>query len=338
MINLMVGSNYDPELHDGLIALNEKHNDIKVSEIYGSSKQFKVFGSARPDFRLPNISMDNMEQEIAKLVNNGILVNYTENTPLLNKVTMDVDLIKDKLRYLERIGVSRITIAHPLAMEMVSRYCNIGIEVSTIYEVKHPYQVRMLKDRAPSINKICVDVDSNRNYRDLWKLKDEADKHGIVLELLANEFCIHDCIDRVQCYLDHAQVSTDVEAAMFSRYPMGRCTVQRHDPLEWLRARFILPQHLDWYKEFAFINHFKITGRTHPTRYILWVTETYMKKRHGGNLLELWADVKNIKRVSQGKDHLAPNIFIDSSKLDAEFLAYYWGDTKFEEEFLKQYL
>jgi len=80
---------------------------------------------------------------------------------------------------------------------------------------------------------------------------------------------------------------------------------------------------MEWYGSECNIRHFKVTGRTHPTRYIKWITEAYMSKRFDGNLLELWADVKNISRVSKGKDHLPPSYEIDTSYYENGFLSAY---------------
>jgi collagenase-like PrtC family protease len=327
MINLMVGTNFDKRLPNEFHDLNNKHEDIAIKEVYGSVQSLKLFGSARPDFRLPDIDMLSFELTVKDYVQQGIKVNYTENTPLLDKKDINLGEIIKKLNYLREIGISRITLAHPLAMEIVSAYSSMPIEVSTIYKLDNIYQLRELKRRALNINKVCVDVTLNRDFKKLIVLNKEAITLGIDVELLANEFCITNCVDRAQCYLDHAQVKTEDEAAMFKRYPMGNCTALRNgDKIEWLRARFILPQWMKWYQDILFINHFKITGRTHPTSYIFRIADTYMSQQFDGNLLELWADVKNIKRVAQGKNHLPPHHEIDCKKLDINFLWKYWTD------------
>lgn len=341
MINLMLGTNFDPVIPIEFKKLNTMYNDIQISEVYGSIKDFRIFGSARPDFRLPNISLDSLKNQIQQY--GSIKVNYTENTPIVNKVDIDLKQVEVKLKLLKSFGISRLTLAHPLAMEIVANYSNIPVEVSTIYSVTSPFQLRELKKRCPNINKVCLDIDHNRNFNNIKRIKSEADKLEIEVELLANEFCIFDCIDRVQCYNEHTQIKTDEETSKFKRYPMGRCITARQNPYEWMRARFILPQHMRWYGLTCKINNFKITGRTHPTPYILWIAKQYLNQNYEENLIQLWADVKNIKRVSQGKDFLVPDFEINAKQFDENFLWDYWNhpefnyDTNLELIYLKNY-
>lgn len=331
MKKLMVGSNYDPAIPQKFKELNDKYEStgIRIDEVYGSIRKIKIFGSARPDFRVPDISLESFEQSVKELNESGILVNYTENTPIIDKSELDVEYIKKTLKYLEDIGIGRITVAHPLAMEIVGKYSNLPVEISTIYRANTPYQLRELKSRNLNINKICLDVAINRDFAKITKLKKEADSLGIEVELLANEFCISDCADRIQCYNEHAQCKTESDTALFNRYPMGICTKLRNSktPIEWTRARFILPQSLDYYTKTLGIERFKVTGRTHPTPYILWVIEEYMKQNYKGNLLQLWADVKNIRRIANGaEDFLEDKFYIDSDGYGTEFIKSYEND------------
>jgi len=331
MLNLMCGANYDPTLPEAFQRLNDAYaaHGIRIAEIYGSVRDVKVFGSARPDFRVPKTDMETFEKTVRAFTAAGILVNYTENIPIVNKRDIDRVLIKEKLDMLKSFGVGRLTIAHPLAMEIVQELCDIPIEISTIYRANTAYQLRELKRRAPNINKVCLDVAQNRNFKLIFKLLEEAKKLNIDIELLANELCIADCADRIQCYNDHAQVANEKEAADQKNYPMGRCTYLRNalSPVEWTRSRFILPQSMKLYHSITGIDHFKITGRTHPTKYILWIVEEYLKQDYHGNLLGLWADVKNIQRIAKGhEDFLEPNFYIDSEPYGDDFIRRYLTD------------
>jgi len=320
-IKLMVGTNYDIILLPYFSMLNDKYaqNNVRIAEVYGSIRAFDLFGTARPTYRVPDIPLNDFISQVNMFRQNNIGVNYTDNTPIVVKNEININKLKRDLVFMSDIGITRITVAHPLAMELISKYSDIPIEVSTIYRANTAYQIRELLRRAPNINKICLDVAQNRNYELIKKLV----KEGITIELLANELCITNCADRVQCYNEHAQTATNEDSAMFKRYPIGNCTTLRYNnPVEWTRARFILPQSMEYYGQYG-IDHFKITGRTHPTRYIKWITEQYMKRNFTGNLVELWADVKDISRVSKGKDHLPPMYEIDSGYYEDGFLMAY---------------
>jgi len=341
----MVGSNYDPVLPSKFKELNEKYSEVQVHEVYGSIRKIKIFGSARPDFRVPDVSLESFEQSVKDYNEAGILVNYTDNTPIVDKAKIDIEHVKETLAYLKRIGIGRLTVAHPLSMEIIAEYSDIPVEISTIYRANTPYQLRELKRRNPNINKVCLDVALNRNFESLALLKKEGDALGIETELLANEYCITDCADRVQCYNEHAQCKTDKDASKFKRYPMGICTQIRNigNPVEWTRSRFIAPQSMAYYNEVHGIKKFKVTGRTHPTPYILWIVETYLSQKFEGNLLELWADVKNIARVAKGKtSFMDPKYDIDIAGYGTDFIKEYENpemkDLDFEYAFLENRL
>lgn len=340
MLKIMLGTNFDKELPRKLNYLNHKYerNNVRVTEVYGSIQDFRIFGSARPKFRVSDISISEFERQVAEYREYGINVNYTENTPIIKKSEIDKAEIKRKLEYLQSIGVSRITLAHPLAIELVTELSDMKIEISTIYKCNTEYQLIELNRRSANINKVCLDVSDNRNFDLIAKLNSTSLKLGIDIELLANEFCITNCADRVQCYNEHAQNENDSDAAKFKRYPMGICTnIRTMNPIEWTRARFILPQSLNFYSKHLGITHFKVTGRTHPTHYILEMAEAYLSEHYSGNLLQLWADVKNIPRVAKGKtEFLAPKYQINAETYDDTFLMKYF-DSKIQNSLEAEY-
>ena len=62
------------------------------------------------------------------------------------------------------------------------------------------------------------------------------------------------------------------------------------NPVAWLSACFILPQHLRFYKKETGISNFKITGRTNPVEYVTFLIETYLSENYQSELLKLWVD------------------------------------------------
>jgi hypothetical protein len=125
---------------------------------------------------------------------------------------------------------------------------------------------------------------------------------------MVNEFCMIgnaycEGILRQSCYLVHCTGGN--ENKYFDNFPMGNCMKTR-DRMgsSWLKARFVLPQDMKRYQNIG-INHFKITGRTHPTKYCLFLAEQYMNQRFDGNLLELWIHLQNIgKKEVQYSDQM----------------------------------
>ena len=293
----MVGSNWDPALLRGLAELNGKFlGRAKVTELFGSLSNLNPFGTARPAFRIQERTEEELRAFAAAAKQYGIWLNYTANVSMVDPRVLHgrKKEIRDFLELIEELGFRRITIAHPLVGEIVAAQSSIPIELSTILQVRDIRQLRLLKSRIPTVDKICIDVFKNRDFAWLDEFLVECEDMGITPELLVNEFCIMDCIDRNSCYDLHSLNMAKEETALFARYPMGRCIRLRYnDPVEWIRSRFMLPQDLPRYQTHGY-NHFKISGRTHPTPYILRTTEAYMQGFFTGNMLDLWGQLENI--------------------------------------------
>ena len=346
MIKLMVGNNFKMDFIDKLIELNKTYENesIRVSEVFGSIRVLNQLKTARPDFRVPDVSLEDFVYINSKLDDSNIKINYTINTPIIDHKKLDERLVDEFIQTLQKAKVSRVTVAHPLLMKVISKVSDMPIEISTIYKLEHPRQLFDLKEFAPNINKLCAHVFLNRNKFALEEQKKYCDELGIELELIANEFCIQNCIVRDQCYHAHVMNKKVEDTALFGHFPMGYCISHREkNPAEWLLADFILPQHMNMYKDMFGINLFKVTGRTAPTKYLSWIVEQYLKMDFDGNLLQLWQDVKNIKRVARGhQDYINPRYKIDAKKIDDNFLLYYFIENDItlekEKEHIKKYL
>jgi hypothetical protein len=331
-IRYKVGTNFDPNLLVGLGELNSKYGDRswRITELYGSLPSVNPIGTARPGFRLQDGDRDFLRSYVKDALELGMGLNYTINTS-----SVDPRVLKEReseiaefLEYLSEIGVVRVTVAHPLVAQLVySLAPSLPIELSTILQIRHPRQLELLKARCPSIQKICLDVFANRDREKLVEFYEIGHKLDLALEVIVNEFCIYECPDRNPCYDLHALDLTKDETKLFGRYPMGNCIRERiMSPIEWLWARFILPQWVRTYYEKFGITSFKITGRTHPTAYILRTVEAYMSGSFTGNLLELWADVENIGRLES--EYRQPRIVLDMAKIEeagSAFLDFYFG-------------
>ena len=336
MLKLMIGNNYDMELIDFVIEQNKKYSNIRVQEVFGSIQELNVIRTARPDFRVPDISLDLFNEICSKLNEHNIITNYTVNTPIVDHKKIDVSEYENFVNQLYDLGVRRLTVAHPLIIRVLGRIpVNMNIELSTIFRIRHPRQLYDLKKYNSNLNKICIDAMNNRNYKHLKDMKKYCDELDIELELLANEFCIYECLVRDQCYHAHVMNKFVEDTKYFGGWPMNYCIGKREkEPIEWLYATFILPQHLKIYEEELGIDHFKVTGRTAPTAYAKWFVEAYLSQEHNGNLLELWQDVKNLSRMAKGNEEYIPQHYsIDSSKIDEDFIRWYFqNEVTYESE------
>lgn len=328
-ISFKVGCNFDLSLLDALSSLNMRYGrgDWGIRELYGSLPSVNPIGTARPAFRLQDHDEAYLKTFVSTALSMGIGMNYTINVSAVDprELKEHEHEIERFLSYLLSIGVVRVTVAHPLVAQLVYTLCPpMPIELSTILQIRHPRQLEQLKERCPSIQKLCIDVFMNRDQAKLIELTTTAAHLGISLEMIVNEFCIYECADRNQCYDLHALDLSKDETKLYGHYPMGNCIRQRiMKPIEWLYARFILPEWVRTYSSRFGIQSFKITGRTHPTPYIERVTEAYMSEHYAGNLLELWADVENIGKLES--EYRQPRVYLDTTKIPADFLDFYFG-------------
>jgi len=318
MISINCGFNFDPELPTILDKANREIGEktgIRITEVYGSVPGIGL-GSVRQKSRLRATSLNQVMTILTDLRDRDIEFNYTVNRSVIRTLrdlgfSLGSSPELAKLDYLVKSElITRLTICHPLLMEVFSERYKLPIEISTVTQVMSPSQMRKLKERAPTIDKICMHLYSNRNFPLLREFVDVGKKLGIRIELLLNEFCSFQCPDRKYCYdLQSIQTYRETE---FDTYPHGRCIKDRNDPVEWLKARFILPQWFEDYRMAARIKNYKLTGRTHPTKYIERVARIYLSGEYDGNLLDLWAHLENIER--EGKP-IGPKFFIPSKGL-----------------------
>lgn len=296
MIQLNVGSNFDFGLIESIKALNKKYkkNNIQVSELYGSLPR-SVFNtpSARPDFRIAEISMEVFAEFVKKCHEAGLKFNYTLNSPLTsdwfkkNKNFYDIFL-----DYMKTAEVDIVTIAHSLPMNYL--FGKITIEVSTIMEVDNINAIQYYLDYL-EVHKICLSIAKNRDFKFLKLLS--KTKYVQNIELLANEFCSFYGIPcqnflRKACYQMHALGGN--QNNKHKGFPMLWCSFTREaSPVSWLKANAIYPHDLYYYTDLGF-NKFKLSGRTLPTEFILKTVEAYLSfgEVQDDNLLRLWGDVK----------------------------------------------
>ena len=113
-----VGCNFDPKLIDVAVELNKKYKGkSQIVEFFGSDASNEAV-TARPGWRLPDIDKEFFANYVKKLKDNNIAFNYTMNSiqPYGSKIEMlnHKKDIQDLLKWLENIGVYRITVANPM--------------------------------------------------------------------------------------------------------------------------------------------------------------------------------------------------------------------------------
>lgn len=332
MNTFKIGTNFDLALLDKIIELNQRYPNSLINEVYGSTKAM-AFVAARPDFRLPDVRSDELENYVKRCNELGICFNYTLNTinPGSKRELTDwkKKAIQDYVNYLWDIGVYRVTIANPVIMEIVREVNKeIEIEVSTILHIDAVTQIKYLHDQY-NIKKVCCGIHKNRSVSFLKRAAEFCNDNGIIFEVLVNEFCSNagpgyttHCSYRDSCYIFHSTDITAEDAKSLDGYPMQHCIKARDtDPFNWLRTRFVRPQDLELYRDIG-ITQFKVSGRTGTTEYITKVLEAYASEHFEGNLLELWKPLETIYNGESELDH-QHEVYLETSLLDG-FLKKRW--------------
>lgn len=333
--HLKIGSNFDYQLIDKIKEINEKHTDSIIDEVYGSRRESARL-AARPAFRLPDVDRKTFCEYVKQLKNIGVSFNYTLNSNYLgNKedIQENENTILEYIRFLSNAGVDIITVTLPLMAEYIrSIDKKIGIEISTIAHIDTVTQVAIWKERY-DIRKVCGNLYKNREVAFLRSLANYCNNNDIVLSVIVNEFCGNgleersgatNCIFRDHCYELHS-IGYTKEDSIYYDYPMSRCIQSRSKATDWIKMNFIRPEDLKLYNTIG-INHFKITGRTGSTDYILKVARAYADGYFDGNVLELW---KHLETITSEKDDTSyiPNCYINNRKLE-NFLSFWFKNEK----------
>lgn len=323
-----VGVNLDLQLLETLAKLNEEYNEKgnRITEVYGSIRQHQET-AARPGFRLPDKTLTELRHYVGRCKELGIDFNYTMNSIFPYGTKKDFvanqDAICDLVRFLEEIGVKRVTVGSPALLEYLKEIgTTLKVEISTIMHIDTITQIRYIKDNYDFVDKICGNLNKNRDAIFLKGAADYCSKNDLKYEVMVNEFCgvggkdysTH-CIYRDSCYICHATNETLCDANSFNKYPMDLCTASRDkDMYNWLKLKFIRPEDLHYYEKLG-IHNFKITGRTGSSEYIERTVGSYLAEDFNGNLLELWKPLESIMDPSIS-DLSHTNHYIDNKKLD----------------------
>jgi hypothetical protein len=333
MNRLKIGCNFSDSLIEFIKNSIYRYPNVKITEVFGSRSESSLL-TARPKFRLPDISRNDFTEYVKSLSEMNVDFNYTLNA---NTLGGKKDILKNRgeiLRYIEFLvssGVKVLTVSLPLMAEYIRKVsADIRIEISAIAHIDSISELQVWKEKY-GINKICVNISKNREIIFLTKLAEYCKKRDIIVTLIANEFCgngvmpkdgesivASNCIYRDHCYCLHSlDYGTDDE--LDDNYPMGRCIESRNDNSVWLKLYFIRPEDMKLYNSIG-INNFKITGRTSGFSFLEKVVTAYLKESHDGDLLDLW---KHPETIGASEDLFVSEYSLPNYKLEG-FLQYWF--------------
>lgn len=309
----------DPKEYPKMIyELNQKNHSGQVKELYGSMRMsYSGLPTARPDFRIPHITWEYLEQYVAACHEYGLIFNYSMNASYLGKlstVSGEYNALIEAIKKLEQIGVDRVTVAHPILLDIVCNHTSLPIEISTIMGTSSLQAPYSLKAKYPNVNKICLGVDRNRDYGYLNQMKQICDELDIECEVMVSEFCMTTALSsctntlRKACYDMHAMNMSQDEAQKginpdgtkqqkelkgFPWTGKNGCVFGRsNDEIMWAVSRTIWPNDMPKFLEITGINAVKVTTRTAPAHFAIELTERYASCKYDGPLAGLWLQLQ----------------------------------------------
>lgn len=336
---LKVGCNFDLDLINKCAELNDTYSGrCYITEFYGSDLAHSNL-SARPDFRLQNISEQELANYVKKAKSVCINFNYLMNSIIpgtKEEISKNKSKLIDWVHKLEDMEVYRITVANPILLPIIREASkDIRIELSTITHIDAITQIKYYKDNY-NIDKVCGNVMKNRSFKFLKNAARYCNENNIQYEILANEFCgnggasyLAPCVYRDSCYICHGTNHTKADAELLNGYPMNMCMSSRNNmpAMNWLRTRFVRPEDIKEYNKIGIYN-WKISGRTGSTDYICKVAKAYITEQFDGNLLELWKPLETIYNGKAEKD-FKQTVNISNKKLDG-FIKHWSENPDFE--------
>ncbi len=302
-LELNVGNLWDDDYLDAVIDLNRKYSGrVRVKSMFGSIAGMTP--TARAFDRIPYKDWDAVGTYVVKCQKNNIAIRYTLNHSCIGSM-QDFHAywkreLKETVQGLHRVGVHEWTVTSSLLIHLLRElFPQDYIEVSTIAEVATLEQTYRWAELGA--NGVNVSTAINRDFDMLTKMGNGPLK----MSILANEACLFMCPWRRECYNLSSHNSARTEE-FFHNFPFARCNEYRMKyPSEWLKARLVLPQWMETYREITGINNFKLAFRTAPKDVALPILLDYMKQEITGDLLALWPSIAHLGDTDEPREKLS---------------------------------
>jgi collagenase-like PrtC family protease len=326
MIAFSIATSWDDALIKQLSLLNQKHPDRQIIEVYGSLRSGLV-GSARPSYRLPEVSREQAIKHVQCVHQYGLKFNYTLNAPVLFPFDGDLKkLLLELIPFIEwlqnELGIDSITVTHPDIIQLIkNKFPALKLIISVVADVNTLKRAKEFEAMGADL----IYLNAHTANRDFKTIKQVIDNLKCSVGLYANISCLDHCPLRNEHYeyLGFASQSTCCDeikqdpfyAVCYFRY--------LHDLAQFLKTPFIRPEDIEEYKKIG-ITLFKLSDRADSTATLIRTAEAYLAGEFHGDLFDLIfrkgkkfnAALDLIGREVDDHDYEYP-ITIDNDKLTA---------------------
>lgn len=297
-----IGGNGDNNLIDLYESFNESYKD-KVIGVFGAAPTSSI-GASREPARLVDSPKEKIFTHLKYAKGKGFKVDYLFNSCIEPKGS-DEDTCKEISEVIEEINPDIVTVGNERVLQIISKqFSDLPINASVVLGIKDVKGVEEIIDKY-GVSRITLQQDTNRNWKELEKIIKIAQKAGVQIEILANELCIYNC----PVMHDHYVALS--KAAQFGekddpQYEAFCNNKRKEDSLEFINAPWIRPEDVQIYEDLG-VDILKIAGRDKPSGYLRSVVEAFIKRKHKGNVMDLFSETwwPNGKKP-----------YLDSRKLD----------------------
>jgi len=281
-VELVLASNFDPNLVPGL-------EGLPVESLFGNFPTSLV-GGGRPPGILPPVTEETFQRHLREVHASGRRFYATVNTAdtgLREYRPSFLDAFSREVGRLVEWGVDGFVVAIPLLLDRIHReYPDVRISVSTFARIRTVAQGEYFLERGADT---IVLEEANRDRGLLQGLVDK----GAQLEVLVNQTCIHDCPFRSHHLNTSSLASQEGTEGPWFEYPLLQCGLELvKDPVKLISGIFVRPEDLATLEELG-VHRFKISGRNHPTGWLLRAARAYSARHYDGNLLDLLSYVQD---------------------------------------------
>lgn len=341
-IKFDLASNFDNRL------IEEVGKIGTVSWVYGKMNT-DLIGGGRPAIVLPKFSWEHLKEHINTCHKNNIKFNYLINALCIGNKEFQKDFNIKLVKSLEMIsesGADGVTVASPYLCRLIKKqFPNLFVSVSIYTTVNSLEQVKYWEEMGA--DEVTLSLSVNRDFKKLKDLLLFTRGRKIILRLLANNICLHNCpyVTNHACAHSHASRKGDFSSKFHIDYQLLSCYNHKiSNPAKLISATWIRPEDVCYYEALCeetgnYNLSLKLMERDRKTDWLLRVINAYSSRSYDGNLLDLTnfsgKNVErkqvhskrmylaaithryNMKKVSGYRDAVfAPPICIDNKKLD----------------------
>lgn len=269
-------------------ALPDRVADLPVRTFFGGFP-VSLTGGGRPPYILPEADREGFRRHLRAIHDTGREFYATLNSN-------DLGLKEYRPGYVERflrevgewidLGVDGFVIALPALVEAVhGAYPDVPISVSSFARIRSvsqaEYFVRLGADTV-------ILEEGNRDFPLIRGLV----RTGVRVEVLTNQTCIRECPYRAHHLNTSSLCSQPDGDHLWFEYPVLECGLEVvRDPQKLISSIWVRPEDLAVYEE-AGVHRFKISGRNHPTDWLVRVAQAYSAREYHGNLLDILSFVQ----------------------------------------------